>query len=61
MDPIGDWIVPAIEHCLSFYQQGIDTADTSWGLEDDGSNLRFTSPIERLALIDDVSERQLRP
>ena len=59
MDPLGDWIVATIERCLSSYQQGLGTTDTSLELEDDGSNLRFTNPIERLALIDDV--RQLNP
>lgn len=59
MDPIGDWIVPTIEHRLSFYQLDLYTVDPSLGLEDDGSNLRFTNPVERLALIDDV--RQLHP
>lgn len=52
MDSTGDWIAPLVQRCLSFYQKG--PGDASLELEDDGSNLRFTNPIERSAVIYEV-------
>ncbi|CEN61343.1 hypothetical protein ASPCAL07996 [Aspergillus calidoustus] len=46
------WISPFIEHCLSSYHTEEDLRpdrDLKW--EDDGSNLRFPSPVKHSALI----------
>lgn len=48
-DSIGDWIATLVQRCLSFYLEGPGDADLE--LEDDGSNLRFTNPIPRSAVI----------
>lgn len=49
MEPPGDWIAPLIQLCLSFCEEV--PADSPVEVEDDGSNLRFTIPGEKLAVI----------
>ena len=53
MEPLGDWIAPLAQLCLSSYQE--ESAVASLELEDDGSNLRFTNPWKRSAVVDSVS------
>ncbi|KAI9376704.1 hypothetical protein BJX61DRAFT_538611 [Aspergillus egyptiacus] len=52
------WISPFIEDCLSSYQTvGKDRRDENLPWEDDGSNIRFPSAFDRLALINNWNER----
>lgn len=54
MDSPGDWISPLIRHCLFFCEEM--PTNSSIEVEDDKSNLRFTSPGEKLAVIDCVNQ-----
>lgn len=54
MEPLGDWIAPLTQLCVSLYQG--EAAAASLAFEDDGSNLRFTNPRKRSAVIDSVSQ-----
>lgn len=53
MESPGDWIAPLIRSCLLFCEEM--PTESLIEVEDDGSYLRFTSPVEKVAVVDCVS------